>query len=407
MAKKKHLILPSLWDEEKQYQPSVGVQKSETVLSAPKNSIAEGGESVYEKLYGRVNQSESSGSGNALSPAPVNPGSGSSGTATNTEKPNAPISGGMADPGESNAPASGEEVDYVGQALELLASSSREPYTPGTYVSPYANQLDSLINEILGSSYGGYNAEEDPIYKQYKKQYLREADRTQQDVMGQYAALTGGLPSSAAITAASQAGNQMRGELADILPQLAAEDYEKYLAGIDAKRGNLSDLLALENLAYGKFADEENRRLTAWEQEGQLQNEQIAKLLQAIELTDSREDRANAATDTAYSRALGLLAAGVMPSDAELANAGLSADAAKQLMEYLASGGSLSSNPTGISGDPDVTYENALEYLKEQGITDAGGLMDEEQFAAWNGRYGRYSSYEDYIFDYIYQMENG
>lgn len=293
-------------------------------------------------------------------------------------------------------------TDYVSQALQLLSAPSKASYTPGTYVSPYADKLDALINDILGSSYTGYDPAKDSTFSQYKKTYLREADRTQQDVLGQYAALTGGTPSSAAITAASQAGNQMRGELADILPQLAEQDYENYLSGVDEKRGKLSDLLALENDAYGKFADDENRRLTAWEAENDQQNATISKLLQAVELQDSREDRETAKANSAYERAMTLLAAGVMPDSDALKAAGLSEENASQLLQkYLAS-----SEASSTSGDIDVNYETALDHLKDLGITDTSGLMDEEQFEAWNKKFRNYDSYEDYLFDYIYQREN-
>ena len=300
--------------------------------------------------------------------------------------------------GVSVTPNSNGETDYVSQALQLLTSSSaRQPYQAGSYVSPYTDKLDSLINDILGSSYSGYDAENDQTYKQYKKTYLREADRAQQDVMGQYAALTGGVPSSSAITAASQAGNQMRGELADLLPQLAEADYDRYLSRLNTKRNQLSDLMDLENLAYGKYADEEDRRLTAWELDGDLQNEQIAKLLQAIELQDSRADRETAESDKAYDRVLTLLAAGIMPGDDQLQSAGVTSAEANKLMSYLTE--KESENKDNV----EPTFEEATEWLEEQGVTDLSALMTEEQFDRWNEKYGHYASYEDYVYDYALQ----
>lgn len=294
--------------------------------------------------------------------------------------------------------------DYVSEALKLLTSTTREPYKAGSYVSPYADRLDELIGELLNSSYGGYDSEKDETYKQYKKQYLREADRTQQDVLGQYATLTGGVPSSSAITAASQAGNQMRGALADIIPELSEADYNRYLSGVSEKRGQLSDLLALENLVYGKYSDEENRKLNAWESEGALQNDAISKLLSAIELQDSREDRADAKSDKAYERVITLLAAGVMPSADQLKLAGISSMEATKLMNYLADKDSSDSEG---GADGESTYEDASKWLKEQGVTDLSALMDEAQFEGWNQKYGNYASYEEYVYDYALQRLGG
>lgn len=374
MSKKKHMLLPSLWEQGGQDKIIDGLVQSGTAsMTNP----------AYEKLYESVSVPEQSTE--ASVPEPDDSKLQTDTDGANPEKPT-------------------ESPDYVSQALELLTTSSREPYTPGEYVSPYTERLDSLINDILGSSYGGYNAQKDNVFRQYKKQYLREADRTQQNVLGQYAALTGGSPSSAAIAAASQAGGQLRGELADILPQLAEADYEKYLSGLDAKRSQLSDLLSLEKLSYGKFSDEENRRLAAWEQKGQLANDQIYKLLQAIELLDSREDREISASDREYGRMMDRLLAGIMPSNEQLEQFGISSDDANKFIKYFATVNS--QNKTGNTEDAEVTYENALEYLKEMGITNTDGLMNEEQFEAWNRKYGSYASYEDYVFDFIYQLEN-
>lgn len=93
---------------------------------------------------------------------------------------------------------------------------------------------------VAGSAYGGYNPKNDPTYSTLKKEYLREADRATEDTMGTFAGMTGGIPSTAAVTAAQQSGNYYRGQLADRQVELAAQDYDKYLAGLDADNAMLN-----------------------------------------------------------------------------------------------------------------------------------------------------------------------
>jgi len=73
-----------------------------------------------------------------------------------------------------------------------------------------------------------YDMESDPTYSSLKKTYLREADRASQQTVGNYAQMTGGLPSTAALSAASQAGDYYREKLADRIPALEENAYGRY-----------------------------------------------------------------------------------------------------------------------------------------------------------------------------------
>ena len=73
-----------------------------------------------------------------------------------------------------------------------------------------------------------YDPATDPAYQAYKKQYTREGQRAMEDTMGQYAAMTGGMPSTAAMTAASQANDYYMAQLADRIPELYQLAYSMY-----------------------------------------------------------------------------------------------------------------------------------------------------------------------------------
>ena len=145
------------------------------------------------------------------------------------------------------------------------------------YVNRYQSQIDSLTNEILNRPEFSYDPETDPRYAAFRKEYQREGQRATADTMGQYAAMTGGMPSTAATVAAQQAGDYYSAQMADRIPELYQLAYSMYQDEGDNMRLNMEMLTALEqgdynkylnllnqyntdrNFAYGVYSDEWNR----------------------------------------------------------------------------------------------------------------------------------------------------
>ena len=110
--------------------------------------------------------------------------------------------------------------------------SGTSPYTgnggkPG-YSSRYSSQIDALLDSVLNREGFSYDVESDPLYQQYRKQYIREGDRAMRDTMGNAAALTGGYGSSYGTTAGSQAYDYYLSQLNDRVPELEQLAYQKY-----------------------------------------------------------------------------------------------------------------------------------------------------------------------------------
>ena len=101
-----------------------------------------------------------------------------------------------------------------------------------------------------------YNLETDPVYQAYQKQYLREGQRATQDTLGTAAASTGGLPSSYAMTAASQAGDYYAAQLSDKVPELYQQAYSRYL-------NDLNQWNTDRSFQYGQHLDEINSKNAA------------------------------------------------------------------------------------------------------------------------------------------------
>ena len=122
-----------------------------------------------------------------------------------------------------------------------------------TYTSKYQDQIDELLDEILNRPGFAYDPETDPRYAAYRKEYAREGQRATADTMGQAAAMTGGMPSTAAMTAAQQAGDYYAAQMADKIPELYQLAYAMYQDEGDNMRLNMDMLTALEQGDYNKY----------------------------------------------------------------------------------------------------------------------------------------------------------
>lgn len=113
----------------------------------------------------------------------------------------------------------GQSTYDAGTGTWSLSGGSRDA------VTRYLEQRDM----VAGGAYGGYDAASDPAYSALKKSILRESDRSVEDTMGAYAGMTGGIPSTAAVTAAQETANYYRGQLADQKVALGEQDYNRWL----------------------------------------------------------------------------------------------------------------------------------------------------------------------------------
>lgn len=127
---------------------------------------------------------------------------------------------------------------------------------PAAYDSQYASDIQAAAQAILSRDPFSYDPQTDPLYSQYRKQYTREGQRAAADVMGQYAAMTGGMPSTAAVAASQQAGDLYAAKMADVLPQLYQQAYSMYQDQGDVMRDNLDMLRGLDADAYGRYRDD-------------------------------------------------------------------------------------------------------------------------------------------------------
>lgn len=116
----------------------------------------------------------------------------------------------------------------------------------------YRELLDRIVNREGFS----YDREKDPVWNAYAKAYRREGDRAAEDALAAASAATGGVPSSYAVTAASQAGDYYAAQLADKAPELEQSAYQRYLQELDLDYQALNALQTERNFDYNRYLQE-------------------------------------------------------------------------------------------------------------------------------------------------------
>lgn len=168
-----------------------------------------------------------------------------------------------------------EEKQRANQMAEQIRSQYGH-YTGGTTGGQYYLDRPSPGSfEMKGEKPSfSYDLENDPVYQAYQKQYAREGQRAAQDTLGNMAAMTGGIPSSYAATAASQAGDYYASQMADKVPELYQQAYSKYLSELNQYNTD-------RNFQYGQHVDEINSQ-TAGRQEALQNASQNAQLAMSV-----------------------------------------------------------------------------------------------------------------------------
>lgn len=150
----------------------------------------------------------------------------------------------------------GQYSDWKNPYQDLTNNALDAVLNREEYVNPYADQQKAALDAVLNQEEFSYDPSQDPLWQSARKQYLREADRAQQDMMGQAASLTGGMPSTAAMTAASQAGDYYRGQLNDRLAEYQGQAYDRYLNDRNFDYSQLDVLNKMSDSDYQKFIDD-------------------------------------------------------------------------------------------------------------------------------------------------------
>lgn len=249
---------------------------------------------------------------------------------------------------QRNSKITGEGLDaslYTNLYSQYLPEN-RYVYDPTkneAYTAAKAQQ-DAIFEKIMNRGDFRYNAEEDPLYQQYRDQYTTLGKTAMRDTMGQAAALTGGYGSTYAQQAGQQSYDAYLARLNDMLPELYGAAYNRY-----QDEGNA--LLQRYNMAAGQATDAYNQDYNAWSTRLGLEREDEAN---AYNRRVAEEQQTYQQQQDARSYLVSLISStGYTPTDAELAAAGMTrqqANGLKAAYEQALAAASFSSGGGGSSG---------------------------------------------------------
>lgn len=146
------------------------------------------------------------------------------------------------------------------------------------YESKFQDKIDGLLDQIAGRGPFQYDAARDPLYQQYRAQYMQNGQQAMRDTMGQAAGLTGGYGSSYASVAGNQAYQQHLGQLNDRMLEL----YNSALGTYQAEGNRLQQALGNYQTEEGAHRDRFESDRADWRQEQQAQMDHLAQQ-QALE----------------------------------------------------------------------------------------------------------------------------
>lgn len=191
------------------------------------------------------------------------------------------------------------QVTYQPPAPTMQEQVAAMPGGTG-YTSPYADNLNTVLAGLQGSKWEGWDKKTDPSYQAYRKEYLREADRTMEDTLGAYAQNTGGIAGSAAITAASQAADYYKSQLNDKIPELYENAYGRYLNDV-ANQQNMANLLMnAETMSQNQYYQQIDYAMNKWAKMGYADQE-VARIL-GVEAGTPTSDQRYTDWSTAFER---------------------------------------------------------------------------------------------------------
>ena len=149
-----------------------------------------------------------------------------------------------------------------GMGNSQLAMSINQFTGMGAYPDAYKPLADQQMNQILNYKPFSYDATTDPLYQQYQQTYTREGNRAMQDTLGQVSARTGGLASSYAGQAAQQSYNQYMAALADKIPELYQQAYQRYADEYNRKLNGFDVINNNRNFDFNVFNSDRNNLAT-------------------------------------------------------------------------------------------------------------------------------------------------
>ena len=151
-------------------------------------------------------------------------------------------------------PSSAAQEDNI-QAIFDRLNGAYKGNAP-TWTPKYESEIEDILDEIGNRDPFEYDLMEDPMYQQYRDQYIREGKRAMEDTAAQTAAMTGGYGSTYGATAAQQSYDRYLEGLNDVVPQLEQNAYGRYRDELGDLYNQMGALQQEESRLFNQYAAE-------------------------------------------------------------------------------------------------------------------------------------------------------
>ena len=150
-------------------------------------------------------------------------------------------------------PSKAQDEDNIQAIFERLNGAYKG--SAPTWTPKYESEIAGILEEIGNREPFEYDMMEDPLYQQYRDQYIREGRKAMEDTAAQTAALTGGYGSTYGSIAAQQGYDNYLAQLNDAVPQLEQIAYGKDRDALADLYNRMGALQTEEQRLYGQYLD--------------------------------------------------------------------------------------------------------------------------------------------------------
>lgn len=145
------------------------------------------------------------------------------------------------------------QSDEVKNAYSKLTEKENEAVPE--YVSKYADRIEKLLSGLENREPFEYDFLSDPLYRNYRDNYVANGRRAAKEAAANAATLTGGYGNSYGTTASSEAYGRYMTELSGLIPSLYEAALKRYDSEGEAMLERLGLLRDLEGDDYSKYRD--------------------------------------------------------------------------------------------------------------------------------------------------------
>jgi peptidoglycan hydrolase-like protein with peptidoglycan-binding domain len=308
-------------------------------------------------------------------------------------------------PVEKNRPTY-QKSDSLVSAEKTLAEW--EQNKPSDYNSKYSEEIERVLDSILNREKFNYNLNADPLYNQYKEQYVNNGKKAMLDTVADLSALTGGYANSYAVSASNQSYNNYLNNLNEIALDLYDRAYSAYKDEGNFNKEKIDILNSLEKADYDQYTDSINDYYKTGEYLlKKLSNMSESEYEQFLtDLKSFEDDR-----DYNYQKYLEEVKQNQFLEELNFKKAEAERDQQNKDRSYnlSLSKSNSSSNSSNKSNNKTTETKTTImpkTYQQFVYLTGNSGILTEREFYAKPNSKKEYGSYENYIKEMFYKYGN-